>query len=220
MTELIHQLSEVDYFKQRFHYSITNWLPFYWNKFEQTTRYTYVLEDISDPEEVWKNMQGNIRREIKKARSLMSISQSDDIELMWKFHCLNFENNSAPEGTLNDFKRVYKACKEHEAGQIFIANDESGKTVSALFIVWDEHAAYYLFGGTDDTFKNTGVFSFLMFEAIKFASTKTKAFDFEGSMIESIERFYRGFGATQKPYFHISRSRGVFKLLMTLKNLF
>ncbi|KZZ15518.1 hypothetical protein A3751_17170 [Oleiphilus sp. HI0080] len=45
-----------------------------------------------------------------------------------------------------------------------------------------------------------------MWEAIKFASTVTKRFDFEGSMIEPIERFFRGFGAMQKPYFQISHT--------------
>ena len=30
MTELIQKLPRFDYFFQNFHYSITNWLPFYW----------------------------------------------------------------------------------------------------------------------------------------------------------------------------------------------
>lgn len=219
MTELINQLPDVSYFKQRFHHSITNWLPFYWHNFEQTTRYTYVLEDISEPDTVWDNMQGNIRREIKKARKSMSVTTSEDIDLMWKFHEANFANNRAPEGTFADFQRLYTACKKHNSGQIMVAKSETGEIVSAMFFVWDEHAAYYLLGGTKDKFKNTGVFSHLMFESIKFASEKTVSFDFEGSMIESIERFYRGFGASQKPYFHISKSNGLLKTMLTLKKL-
>ena len=34
-----------------------------------------------------------------------------------------------------------------------------------------------------------GATSLLMYESIKFASTKVDCFDFEGSMIEPIERF-------------------------------
>jgi len=30
-------------------------------------------------------------------------------------------------------------------------------------------------------------------------------FDFEGTMLESIERFIRGFGAVQKPYFQLTK---------------
>jgi hypothetical protein len=43
-----------------------------------------------------------------------------------------------------------------------------------------------------------------MWEAIKFASTVTKRFDFEGSMIEPVERFFRAFGAKQTPYFALT----------------
>ena len=36
-----------------FHYSITNWLPFYWQGFNQTSYYTYLLEELSDLEKIW-----------------------------------------------------------------------------------------------------------------------------------------------------------------------
>ena len=43
-------------------------------------------------------------------------------------------------------------------------------------------------------------------KAIKFSSEVTKQFNFEGSMIKPIERFFRAFGAKQIPYFEISKS--------------
>jgi phosphatidate phosphatase APP1 len=47
-----------------------------------------------------------------------------------------------------------------------------------------------------------------------------EVFDFEGSMIEPIERFFRGFGAVQTPYFHVSRSSSkLFKALKMLRDL-
>ena len=49
-----------------------------------------------------------------------------------------------------------------------------------------------------------------MWESIKFASSFAKEFDFEGTMVESIERFIRGFGAIQKPYFQLSKVRPKF----------
>ena len=47
--------------------------------------------------------------------------------------------------------------------------------------------------------------SLLMWEAIKYASTVTTKFDFEGSMIEPIENFFKGFGAVQQQYTNISK---------------
>ena len=215
-TELIKRIPTNIYFKQRFHYSITNWLPFYWNNFEQTTRYTYVLEDISDTDVIWKEMQGNIRREIKKARKNIVTELSEDIKIMWDLHCNNFQNNNPPEGSISDFERLYTICKENNAGQILLARNSDNTIVSGVFVVWDENSAYYIFGGTLDHFKNTGAFSLLMFDTISFLSDKTPSFDFEGSMIESIERFYRGFGASQKPYFHITKTN---KIINTVRAL-
>ena len=45
----------------------------------------------------------------------------------------------------------------------------------------------------------------VLFESIKFAMQSKRAFDFEGSMIESIEKYFRAFGAIQKPYYSISK---------------
>jgi len=46
-----------------------------------------------------------------------------------------------------------------------------------------------------------------MWHAIQFASTVSTIFDFEGSMIEPVERFFRGFGAVQTPYFSLTHVR-------------
>jgi hypothetical protein len=51
--------------------------------------------------------------------------------------------------------------------------------------------------------QNFGANSFLILKTIEFASKVSKGFDFEGSMIKSIERFYRGFGGELTPYYQI-----------------
>jgi hypothetical protein len=42
-----------------------------------------------------------------------------------------------------------------------------------------------------------------------------KTFDFEESMIESIEKYFRSFGAIQKPYYNISKTNSK---LIKIKN--
>ena len=54
-----------------------------------------------------------------------------------------------------------------------------------------------------------------MWEAIKFAATVTKKFDFEGSIIEPIERFFRAFGGRQIPYFQVSKTSRRMQLLLS-----
>ena len=67
MHALIDQLPGFDYFNQNWHYTYTNWLPFSWRGFTQTTHYTYVLTDLRDPDRLWAGFQGNVRRNCKAA---------------------------------------------------------------------------------------------------------------------------------------------------------
>ena len=41
-------------YQQYFHYSITNWLPFYWRGYSQATRYTYVIHHTSNLDGVFQ----------------------------------------------------------------------------------------------------------------------------------------------------------------------
>ena len=49
--------------------------------------------------------------------------------------------------------------------------------------------------------RNSGATSLVMWQAIQFVATVSQVFDFEGSMIEPVERLFRGFVAFQTPYF-------------------
>src|SRR5262245_8771826 len=79
-TELIDQLPGHDYFSQNFHYSVENWLPFYWKEFQQTTRYTYVIDNLTNLDQVRSEFQENVRREIRKASKRLRVHSEHDIE--------------------------------------------------------------------------------------------------------------------------------------------
>ena len=81
-------------------------------------------------------------------------------------------------------------------------------------LAWDADSAYYLAGAVDPKNKNTGAMSLLMWTAIQFSSGVTNQFNFEGGMVEPIERFFRSFGAKQTPYFEIRKTNSrLLKLL-------
>lgn len=208
MTELIQKLPSFSYFCQNFHYSITNWLPFYWQGFEQTTRYTYVLEDLSDSQRIWEGMLPKIRTDIKKAqnRFVLQIRTDLGVDVFLDVNELTFTAQGMKLPYTRDFvRRLDHACEAYNARKVFFAQDKEGRIHAAVYIVWNEDSAYYLMGGSDPELRNSGANSLCMWEAIKFAATVTKRFDFEGSMIEPVERFFRAFGARQVPYFQITK---------------
>lgn len=207
MEQLIKQLPKTDKFIQYFHPEITNWLPFYWNGFEQTTRYTYVIDNLSDSEKLFSNLQGNIRREIAKGQKSLTVFECDEVDTL---HQLKVKDFRAKGNELNYsstyFNKIYAELKNKNSCKTWIAQDKQGNSVASLLLVWDHESAYYLAGAVDPDNKNTGAMSLLMWTAILFSSSVTNAFNFEGSMIEPVERFFRSFGAKQTPYFEIRKT--------------
>lgn len=203
LSDLIEKLPSHSFFFQNCSYEMTNWLPFYWKGFKQTTRYTYVLEDISDPEKIWDGFLANIRTDIRKASKKITVRTDLGVEKFLDINEMTFQRQGIkPPYSREVVRRIDAACgNEHR--KIFFAEDSDGDIHAAIYIIWDENSAYYLMGGGDPELRNSGATSFLIWNAINFAASVTKRFDFEGSMIESVERFFRAFGATQKTYFSV-----------------
>lgn len=209
MQQLISALPSYDHFSQNWHHSQTNWLPFYWAGFSQTTRYTYRLSGLSDEKKLWSGLRENIRGDIRKAQSRFALQVRTDfgIDDFLQLNAQTFARQGiAPPNSPDVIKRLDDACDERQARRIFIAEDASGKRHAGVYLVWDKSSAYYLMGGGDPALRNSGATSLCMWEAIKFAATVSSSFDFEGSMIEPVERFFRAFGAEQTPYFSISHT--------------
>ena len=210
MTALIDQLPQYDKFTQKWHRTTTNWLPFHWRGFEQTTLYTYVLDDLDRLDELWKSVDSRIRREIRKAtnRYGLEVRDSEDIVGFVDLNVAVFIRQGRTQPySLVLVRRVVAACQRHGCRKIWIAADDENRIHAAVYIVWDQSSAYYIMGGMDPGLRTTGASSLLLWEAIRHASSVTREFDFEGSMIESIERFFRGFGARQMPYFSVSHTK-------------
>lgn len=220
LEELIKKLPPFDYFSQNFSPAVTNWLPFYWAGFKQTTRYTYRIEDLSDLDKVWAGFRENIRSDIRKAQKLVAVRDDLGIEQFIQINRLTFtrQGRSLPYAA-ELVKRIDKACSERNARRIFFAQDADGRVHAAVYMVWDVNAAYYLMGGGDPELRRSGATSLLLWEAIKFASQVSRCFDFEGSMLEPIERFFRAFGGKQVPYFHLTKCSRRMQVILSGRDL-
>jgi len=205
---LIDKLPNFDYFSQNFHYNFTNWLPFYWKGYEQTTRYTYVIEDLSDIEKVLSNFNYAKRKNIKKSEKILKVKFDLSCEEFYENHkyTLN-KQGSAISYSFDLFKKIYESGYRNSSAKTIYAVDNNNNIHGALFIIWDCNSAYDLISTIDPDFRNSGAASLLIKESIEFVSSRTGKFDFEGSMIENVEQSFRQFGAIQKPYFNISKKK-------------
>lgn len=210
LTELIDALPPFAAFQQDFHPAITNWLPFHWKGFSQSTRYTYRMDATKDLGALWNETRDNVRTDIKKAKKQVEVAETGDIEKFLELHRLTFSRQNKPLPHSEEMlRRVDAACAENGARKILMATGSDGRPHAAVYLVTDRHAVYYLLSGSDAELRNSGAVSLALWEGIRWASEQGKQFDFEGSMVEPIERSFRSFGARQIPYFAIEKCPSV-----------
>jgi len=217
---LIAQFPKVDYFNQNFNNSFLNWLPFYWEGYQQTTRYTYIIENLTI-KELEEKFESDIRRRIRKASKLgIEVYESNDIDIFYKINSYTFKRkNMAMPYNHNFVKNLYEMCKEHNAVKILFATYKD-EIIAASYLIYDENTVYYLMGGINPQKKDLGAMDAIQFASIKFALENNRRYDFEGSMIKSIEKYFRSFGAIQIPYFSISKtSSTIFRAYKGLRSI-
>lgn len=206
-TDLIKQLGSPLSFHQNFHENFTDWLPFYWQGYAQTTRYTYVLENISDHTALWNGMRPNHRRDIRRSQRLgLSVTDTIDLSHFLDLNRKTFSRQGRePLAADEQISRMDAACLANAGRKIFAGVDRQGRVHAAVYIAWADNTAYYLMGGSEPELRDSGAQLLALWEAIKFAGSVAKRFDFEGTMLPQVERVFRGFGAKQLPYFSISK---------------
>jgi lipid II:glycine glycyltransferase (peptidoglycan interpeptide bridge formation enzyme) len=220
INKLLDKLPEVPIFRQNFHYSFINWQPLCWRGYNQTTCYTYVIDDLNDLEAVFNNFSKTARKSIRKAEKIVQVSSEGSIEDFYEMNKKVFERQgiSYPY-SLDLLKRIDDACSKNNSRKIFFAKDETGKIYTTIYIIWDAESVYLLMSGSEPELRNYNCKTLLVWEAIKFASSVTKRFDFEGSMIERIAEYNRQFGAVPKPYHYVFKENPVIKEISHLYNL-
>jgi hypothetical protein len=208
VAQLIEMLPPFDVFRQSFSTGMTDWLPFYWAGFRATVNYTHRIEDLSDLDRVQSDFQDHVRRAIRKARRSVEIVHDCPLDELLRLD----EQAYARQGRSTPIsrrvlQRLDAACAARGARRILGAVDARGRTHAALFVVWDERTLYGLINARDHEVQEAAANSLLYLEAIRLASEVSRVFDFEGSMVKPVERFFRGFGGRQVPSFCITKAR-------------
>jgi hypothetical protein len=207
ITELILQLPAFESFNLNFYHSLTNWLPFYWQGFTQTTRYTYVIDDLTDLADVFARFSHAKRKNIRRAEGILQLGPELTAQEFFNHHAMTLEK----EGKKINYdypllERIFQATQERDCGKVFTAVDSEMRVHAAIFVIWDPVQAYYLLSAIDPDYRASGAATFLIQKAIRDMSLRTKRFDFEGSMIEGVENSFRQFGTIQVPYFQILKT--------------
>ncbi len=185
---------------------VTYFLPMVWHGFQVEPRVSYRFSDVSHPDLLYRGFSGKTRQCIRTAAEKVRVKTSDDIEPLLRL----IDQSFARQGLRNPWspeliRRIFRACREHQAAYLIYGEDSAGNLHAGNLYIYDEKVCYALLSGSDPAWKSAGARTLLAWEGIRFASTVSQAFDFEGSMVEGIEHYFRQFGATPLVYYHIHR---------------
>ena len=223
-SEIINQIPKCDHLSINFDYYYTNWLPFYWNGFNQTTRYTYIIEDLSNPKLLFDNFSENKRGDIRKAQKLVTIKYDLSCEEFLTYYCNSLSKlNDSLNYSKELFRNIYESAHFRNQGKIIYAvgKENVEDIYGAIFYIWDAFSIYVLVTAFDPDFRTYAASSLLFYQIMVDNMNTGLKFDFEGSSIEKIENSYNKFGTKQVPFFVISKEYSRrFKVYSCLKELF
>lgn len=168
-----------------------------WQTFE---RYNYEL-DLSGPEDAYSN---NTRRNIQKGLSMEFVCRAISVReyLYLKFHGVKGARPAVSWSYLEHLFVGLTDLGKADVFGLFLGDDLQ----AAAILGYAENRIIFLNGCNTETGKENRAMFVLMDKLISQSRGKCSLFDFEGSNIPGVARFYEGFGASRTVYHRIVRS--------------
>jgi lipid II:glycine glycyltransferase (peptidoglycan interpeptide bridge formation enzyme) len=198
--------------------SVVDMQSFIWSDFKVIPNYTYRISLNCSFDQIRANFDSKNRNAINKSIRdgvlVKSSSMSKNEEFVFFDRALRDAGANVYSNILSGIFNQFS----NEANSFCLVASHGDKKLGMVFCVFDKEVCYYLLAGLDKQSGYQGVNNFLVQESIKKAmSLGCRIFDFEGSMIKGVERFFRSFGAELHPYY--TTNRAWFPLELVLKKL-
>ena len=185
---------------------IVDALPFFWRDYKVVPNYTYRLDLSVTLEQMIKNMSSERRKNITSAkRDGLSVRMTTDMIIVRDLVLGTFRRQKkfVDQASLEAILFRYA----NPLNSFALTSYRGEHPIATCFVIHDAHTAYYLLGGYSDDEKHHGAGASAMFEAIKRSKEMgLKIFDFEGSVIPAIERYFRGFGGELTSYYTVNKA--------------
>jgi len=189
--------------------------PFILEGYSVDVRYTYIL-NIDNLQEVWNEMSPKRRNNINKAKKEgITVEGGGNFDDIFSMQQKSFERQGKVLGFREVASRYHNILSEKGKCKLFLARNINVEPIAGVYIIWDNKRSYYILGGYDYEKSHHGALVLALWEAIKFTCEKLglKQFDFEGSMIPAVEKFFRKFGGILTPYYTVTWQNKKFRVI-------
>ena len=182
------------------------------NDFNAKPRKNHILDLNANYEILKKPYSISTRRNIQKAANEGLHLKTMKAELVLElFKAFNPTNNLA-EPDYKAFLNLVKAAQSNAETIIEGVFNHKEELQSAGIFILSSKRLYYLMGASTGDGKKAGAMHFLFDSLIQQFAGQEMTFDFEGSEIEGVARFFKSFGAIESVYYHLKMNRLPFPL--------
>ena len=148
---------------------------------------------------LFQNYSQNLQRNLKKTqKSNLKIESVTDVDKLIDFQTAE-SDYCLKKPVYNKLRLLYKELEKKQLAEIYKVTFEE-KTVAMALMLFYQNRIINLLPVSNEKGKQLNAMAFLLGNLIEKHAGKPMVFDFEGSSVESIARFYKGFGAVKTEY--------------------
>lgn len=187
--------------------------PFYWGGYKTLVRYTYHLDLSLSEEQLERGLEGKLRTAIRKNEAEIRELETKDIAKATSY----ISNDKGLSGKQQiQISEMFENCSKHDSVRVLGAYKNGDLVGAGVFVDIADKRTYLLGGYNKESSSNAG--AALLWHAIQEAKNiGLLTFDFEGSMIPAVERFFRRFGGTLIPYYVIAKAPKALEAVLKVK---
>ncbi len=198
--------------------NIIDMQAFIWEKYKVVPNYTYKINLKNSMEDIKSNFDPKNRNAINKAIKEEVETSINNLPQKEVFHF--FKENLGATGA-NIYEPVLQKIMlefSDTTNSFHFTATKNNELLGIVFCIFDKNVCYYLLGGINKKSGIQGVNNLLVQRSIEKAKElNCEIFDFEGSMLKGVERFFRSFGPELFPYFTVNKAILPLELLLKFK---
>lgn len=197
---------------------IIDFQSFIWDKYKVIPNYTYRINLSNSIEDIKSNFDTKNRNVISKAIKEEVVVTENSLK---QEELLKFFKTSLTTAGANvydeELKNIFLNFADASNSFALIAK-KGDEFFGTVFCVYDKNTCYYLLGGVNKNSGVQGINNLLIQKSIEKAKELgCKTFDFEGSMLKGVEKFFRGFGPELIPYYTVNKASLPLEILLKYK---
>ena len=197
---------------------IIDFQNFIWRDFKVIPNYTYRIQLNQSIETIVSNFDSKnrnaINKSLKEGLQVKEGLQKPNELYDYFLESLTKAGANVYKDELKNIFLKFASVKNSFALQACMDD----KIIGTVFCIYDHKNCYYLLGGVDKAAGVQGINNLLILKSIEKAkSLGCEIFDFEGSMLKGVEKFFRSFGPDLVPYFTVNKAHIALEMALKLK---